>query len=597
MTLLLRVIVLFVVALSVEAAAPVISCTPNITSGTEPLGVVFDCSATTDGDTSKPFHDLLYRTNFGDTNVGTDTWANGANTNASKNIATGPVIAHVYESCVGSPFTVTHYVTDGTSNSQTTNSITVACANDTYNAGNTKCFYQTTASGDCPNGGSEILNADWDSAVSACMGTTKRCLFQRGSTFTAGTSSVISAAGPNTIGAYGTGVLPRVNVNANIRGLELGSAINDLRIMDIDFVGAGNGGTDVGIILGSSASVSGVTVLRVTAREMGGNGIILAVGSAPNLRGVSNTIVQESTLYNNYSGSNLYVRFNSTSAILGNVLGPVGSAGTPEFSLRIARLQKSVIAHNTIQGPGTGKELVALRADTQVTTAEDSFYFVFSDNKGLTGTQNIGVQVQSGTASQFVYDYILERNWITLESYTGAQSCSTFRVSGSRGTLRNNLTILTDPTTCSRHGIQVGRISAEDQPDDIDIYNNTSYSSATATTRGVTILTGATNSIVKNNLCWFDNGTACLLDQGTGTVAATNSSTAQTTGTDPLFDGPTTTPVGFRISTSSYAATGGTALYPSGSDDFLSCSDTTANVHIGAFVPQARSRCRSAPGP
>src|SRR6185369_7905627 len=95
---LLRALVLLVVALSVlpaEGAAPTISCTPSRTTGTAPLGVLMDCTGTTDADTTKPFHDLYYTHTFGDLSAG--AWSYGANTSLSKNFATGPVAAHVYE--------------------------------------------------------------------------------------------------------------------------------------------------------------------------------------------------------------------------------------------------------------------------------------------------------------------------------------------------------------------------------------------------------------------------------------------------------------------------------------------------------------------
>jgi len=89
----------------------------------------------------------------------------------------------------------------------------------------------------------------------------------------------------------------------------------------------------------------------------------------------------------------------------------------------------------------------------------------------------------------------------------------------------------------------------------------------------------------------------CLNDAGTGTIAATNSTDPQMTGTDPAFDNVANPPIGFRIGTGSYAATGATALWPASNDDFFHCDDTTANERMGAFVPRVRATCRGSAGP
>lgn len=601
-----RLAILFLLALFVweaQGAAPVISCTPSATSGTAPFGVTFDCSGTTDADTAKPFHDLFYETTFGDTSAG--LWENGANTNASKNYMTGPIVAHVFESCVGSPFTVTHQVTDGTNLARATNTITVACANDTFPTTSTVCFTNGSDFTGCPSDATQTgSTSDWDVALSSCVGTGKRCLFKGGDTFTASATTNISAAGPGHVGAYGTGRVI-ISVASGKIGIALNNdAVTDWRFVDLEFVGTGvndPSGLESGIAL-SGASVSKITILRVTSRDMGGNGILLAAGSAPNFRSITSSVIQESQAYNNYGGEALFARM-FTSAILGNLIGPVAATGG-QFALRVQRQQRSVIAFNTIKDAPATKEVVSMRADTHVTTAEDSFYSTFTDNKVMQGTRvNALVRYVPNAADDRIYDMIAERNWILMEAYTGASTCKGLTVAGVRVTVRNNLFDLSAPTTCIRHGIEIARVGTEPAPDDVNAYNNTMYSSATATTRGTEITATATNTIVKNNLCWFDNGTTCVRNSGSGSTAPVqptaggNSSDAQTTGTDPSFDGPTTTPSGFRISTSSYAVNVGTAIFPASNDDFLHCSDNTSAERIGAFVPGAHSRCKSSAGP
>src|SRR4030067_554946 len=101
----------------------VLSLVPARTSGVAPLAVFFDASATTDtGVTNRPFHDLEYTWSFGDPSAG--TWANGAQPGvSSKNSATGPVTAHVFET--PGAYTVSLTAFDGTNTATTTTTITV----------------------------------------------------------------------------------------------------------------------------------------------------------------------------------------------------------------------------------------------------------------------------------------------------------------------------------------------------------------------------------------------------------------------------------------------------------------------------------------
>lgn len=586
------VIVLALFALGAEAAAPVIDCTPSRTEGTEPLGVTFDCTGTTDADTSNPFHDLLYRTNFGDTNVGTDTWDNGANTNASKNIATGPIAAHVFESCVGSPFTVRHYVTDGTNNSYTTNTITVACADTTYSGTNTECFSNDTDFTGCPSGATQTTSSDYDVAINACKGTTRRCLLKRGHTFDQSAAVSITSAGPMTLGAFGSGAKPIVSLGAALNGILLNNAaVSDLRIMDIELVGDGVADSSQnGISLLQNAT--NVTVLRVTTRDTGGLGI--AWGPGVSNRGCTGCIIQDSSFTANYSGYAVQATLYS-SALLGNEI----TFGAGFAASRLQQVQKTVIAHNTVTGAALNfGGNMTIRAHPHSTTAEDTFYVVVSDNKYAQGTASERSLSFEGSVGgdERIYDIIVERNWIVGQSTASSNTCLFLKTIATRMTIRNNL-ITIGANCASYRGIDVRQEGASPNPTDIHIENNTLYSAVTGTINGVWLAAAATDTRVFNTLCWFDNGTACLNNLGSGTVTGTNSSTAQTTGTDPLFDNTASPPSGFRLGTSSYAATGGTVLFPSSVDDFLSCDDTTSNERLGAFVPQARARCTSAPGP
>lgn len=585
--------ILLLCSFGVQAGSPVISCTPSRTSGTAPLGVTFDCTATTDADTTKPFIDLLYSWSFGDTSSG--KWSTGANTNLSKNGAFGAVAGHVYETA--GTYTWKIQVSDGTTTKTSSGTITVASPDTTFATTATVCFFNSAVGTGCPSGATETASSDFDAAIISCMGTTKRCLFKRGDTFASSTTGTVASAGPNTIGAYGSGALPIIT-STNIAGvLNINNAaVDDLRVMDLDI--RGNGATDTGNGIVYAANVANVTILRVTILDIGkgitGSGTAVCAGC----------VFQENTVYNTYaaSGGNAFLGRLLTSAMLGNDMGP--SYG--EHVCRVQRAQKTAISNNNCIGPLATKTALVVRADVHSTALEDSFYFIVSDNKIGADERSIGpfsIEPDNGTSDARFYDYIVERNWVYVGAYTGGSTVVAMRVTGTDGVVRNNLVNLSGPTVGERDGIIVSRTGASDpDPLRIQVLNNTCFASDTGVTKCVVIGASSTDAVVKNNLSWFDIATGTSVQDGGVTTTGAqgtfgNSSNAQSTGTDPLFDGPTTSPKGFRIGTGSYAATGGTALFPSSKRDFFNCDDITANEHMGAFVSRRRARCYGVAGP
>lgn len=180
--------------------------TASDTSGTAPHCVFVSAIATTgtayDEINRFAFHEILYTWDFGDPTSG--TWPYGARANEhSKNRATGPVSAHCYETA--GTYTITLRARAGAVvAAPVTATITVVSANSAFSEANTFCYYQITPFGSCPDGGSETQNADLDSALSACVGDNRRCLFNGGETFTA--DAATSAPYSNLmISSYGTG--------------------------------------------------------------------------------------------------------------------------------------------------------------------------------------------------------------------------------------------------------------------------------------------------------------------------------------------------------------------------------------------------------
>ncbi|MCR4305088.1 MAG: PKD domain-containing protein, partial [Gallionella sp.] len=140
-----------------------LSLVPARTSGVAPLAVFFDASATTDtGVTTRPFHDLEYTWSFDD--PGSGTWANGAQPGvSSKNSATGPVAAHVFET--PGAYTVTLTAFDGANSATTNTTITVQDPDAVFAGTNTVCVGATTTpvagANGCPSGAQTVMQSNF----------------------------------------------------------------------------------------------------------------------------------------------------------------------------------------------------------------------------------------------------------------------------------------------------------------------------------------------------------------------------------------------------------------------------------------------------
>jgi len=240
-----------------------ISLSASRTDGTAPCGVYFDASGTTADGVTYPFHELLYLWNFGDSGAG--NWTNGANTSQSKNFATGPVAAHLYETA--GTYTVTLVVWDGTTSATQTETITVTAADVTFSGANTTYVYNDTPGTGYPVGATPLQSSDIDTAIAAAItGNGKRILFKGGDTFT---SSAMSTITNNTVmfGAYGTGK-PNMVVGAGTYILGLSGAgspaMNDIWIMDWAVDG---GGAADSAVFDAKGSFSRLVQLRVDSTD------------------------------------------------------------------------------------------------------------------------------------------------------------------------------------------------------------------------------------------------------------------------------------------------------------------------------------------
>lgn len=596
------------------------------TSGVSPFGVVFTAVGTTSTATTKPFHEIEYRWNFGDPNVtaagscgtavvaGEGFWRCGSNPGVnSKNTDRSPISGHIFEITEGTGnknFLVTVTAFDGTNTATGVLTITATDPAIVFAGALTICVgnaLPVAGVGGC-RANASVLQASgagaFNTAVASCT-TGKRCLFNGGDTFPSSVTANISQAGPITLGSYGTG-LPLVT-STNIGGVInlTSSNVNDLRVMDFDIAGNGAGDTGNCLVFGASA-LSGVTALRISCHDIGkgftvsGSGVNRALGS-----------VLQDNYFNNLtavSGGNGFFGYYRLTAIIGNSVGP--NAAAAEHNVRCQPCQETEISYNLMTNPGTGgKSCLTIRAiehspdsiDTTFYAAPDTQYVHVGDNKFVGNASNgslTDTAPASNTQNNWIYDVIYERNWLVFGSGTQVG----YQITASKVTVRNNVcdSSLGPTGATGRNCYQNGYANTKGAPipDDDEFYNNVSYDSATGSSNfsiKIGATTGTTNNVVKNNLAFAPNATSpqvVLVQNGSTITGASgtfgNSSNAQML-TDPKFTCPTGcanvgafTPANAKPLVGSYAIGNGSTA-PVWSDFFLAAEpspyDSGAVVH------------------
>ncbi len=606
-------------ALSTNATSSAInvSVIASRTSGVAPLSVFFDATGTTDSATKRPFHDLQYTWSFGDTANGA-TWAYGSNPGKnSRNEASGPVAAHVFET--PGTYTITTNVTDDGIHFYTNTkpiTITVTDSNKVFSGTNTICIAAKTepvAGADgCPAGAEVHQLTSFSKAINTYALTGKRVLFKRGDQFDNSSTAHIIHTGPGIIGAYGSISSPSPivtsTVNAGILGLSSKSTpgIADWRIMDFELNGTNAGSNNTGI--SAAGTINQVLILRMNIHNTHGGVAFLA----------------DTLDYWNAHSSPVHTMFDQLSIVDTSITAQTGGAGMTgvfieanrftmlgtliddttqiEHVARFPYLNKAIISNNTLSRPAANKHVIKLHApvwcqtasgqafyqpvcnyatDTKPTTGVENTgngtsytqYVVISDNK-LVPASGVAITVNIAPFSSFadnrLKDIIFERNWMT-----GSAAATQYGV-GISGvnemTARNHILDMSGANTW-RTFFQANGGKACPPSDNIRIYNNTAYASDTSSGSIPVIFlntaSSTTNLTVINNLMYFPlspkGGAIIWATMGTGYIATNNTTNALIS---PLFTNSTpVVPSDFKPTTGSYAIGTGTSV-PVWSDFF-----------------------------
>jgi len=604
-------------------------------SGVAPLAVTLDASdTTTDGTITKfPFHEIEYQWDFGDysdpinkvinpsppvnspsPDASTTTWKMGSKLGVnSRNAATGPVAAHVFET--PGVYTVALTATDGTNTVKNSCvQIVVQDPNVVFSGANTICFSGATgaaAFAGCPANATQITlpiispatSPSFDTAVNTYIGTGKRLLFHAGEVYAEAGWATIGVNGPGIIGMYGTGARPKI-LPASSYGMILGNGavltMQDWRVMDLEF----DGSTDAKIQLGVGAvgDADQITFLRLNIHDTGA-GVYLDADALRLSTGThifTQFTIADSTFTTFRSGVGWYF-FATKLALLGNLVSDT-AGGTAQHVVRIMHSTKGVISNNTFGYPNQTKQTFTLRgveynsANCLTLTGEclpEYFPYgtdtaitkqtVISDNHFISGNtqQPVTIEPSNGTIDSPIQDIIMERNWYT--ATPGGSCClPMLKIQAQNVTVRNEIIDITTGDALNyRRALAAQGPSGSPAATNVRFYNNTLIGNDSGLSfDAIQIQAGATNISLVNNIFYSPKISGTV--NTTNAAIASNNSTTTTTSPNFAAVSPTS-PADFKITTGSYAIGKGAAV-PVWSDYFQVPLTATSTRDMGAVI-------------
>lgn len=567
------------------------------TSGSAPLGVVFDASATTSvGVTTRPFHDLYFVWDFGDS--GSGNYGQGHGTLVSRNTAIGPVAAHLYETSGSYTVTLTVYDTAGNV-AQTTQGITV----NAFSNANTICVQNggdssfTTADSLFP-GCSHVTTSSL-STVMTNLATDKRVLIFGGDVVT-GNVALTSSKTNCLLGTYpvnSTKAIIRSTATTGDRIIGIGTC-SDVRLVDLEFDGQSR---TITAINNGSSSFGTLSMLRLNIHDIGG-AIELSLNQISFPSGIltDGVFLHDSTMQTLTGGSSEGQHGILVGAENVSIQGCLftGAVLPTEHLMRLQYLNKFVLSHNQLDTTADTKELVATRAPCAA--ADPCFDSDFSW-LGLSGSTahtrtgvvsrnrfhaNTGVGVQiSGVAdtdSWVVKNVIYEQNFYRND--TGG-TCRLVRIDGGGSTYGpNNITFRNELFYSAAGGageamVDIG-VSAVSDPTVINLFNCT-LNSPSATFETAYRYNDAATGTISNCIAYSQNEAAPdVVSNGGSATEGTNSTDSQCANNRPWTANPPATIAEFQLASGVYAVTGGAeaiAVF----DDYFGNIRNLSNMDIG----------------
>lgn len=595
--------------------------TASVSSGTAPLYVHFDATATTSTNTAIPFHEVYYIWSFGEsTGPGVTTWSTGAKAGVnSRNVAYGPMAGHVFETPSGTAYTVTCIAYDGVSTASVNVSVTVNDPDVVFSGTNTVCVSTAGNFTGAPSGASQVTigTASYATAMSN-KGDGKRLLFRRGESWDAAAQEIVAynTSTGGQIGAFGIGADPIIKRKATYTAqdatMDFSSATTpnmanwivyglffDHSLISIDshYAIGQSGGIDRLLLLRCTGKATGRVFLNpsnvLNIYNSGGHpghhiwDQLAIVDCATNSIPIGSPAPATNTWpYGSYvSADRCY--------FAGNNFDLAGGSGEgTSHCARFPYAGKLVLSNNTMARAGYNEHCFKVAAPVAGSNAVEenglgqgsSRWILCSDNdiKPAYGGGPLSFGPESDSVAELVKDCIIERNWFRF-SQVPIVSGIGIQMHGPYMTARNNLV---DMTLCDfLFGISVAQrgTSPAPVPDHCYVYNNSIfYADTDSDFYGIDIDAGVTNTIVKNNLCYAPNDSnhVSIYDIGTGTVVSNNTLDAQVN-TNPKFSGALTAYTGWKITDpTSYTKNAGATVPVY--EDFFNATRTAGSMDIGA---------------
>ena len=489
--------------------------TAHRTTGVAPLAITFDALQTTAPVlTALPFSDIHYEWRFGD-DRGT-FWSYGINVGGNnKNIAFGPVAAHVFET--PGTFTV-ELIASHINNAGQLSQTTVTMPNIVVTSADALNTIYISQSGvpqpgidpGVPPGATVQQVTNWNT-IQTLAQTYKRILLKRGDTWdvNVGCNFTGAHAGQGIIGAYGTGAKPIATVNINDGALRFSAGGNDWRVMDLtvtsnDLVeqtfGRGiaiMGGNDI-LLLRTDVNRTGRILVE---GGLGSNGVYMAdsvIGPASS-RGTASICVYGST--------------NDRVSLLGNQIHASRDHGT-----RLQGTALSVLSNNYFSTAFTGSHCLTIRGKSNDATPATwnglwTENVVVSDNliDGSAGSIAVlACKPVNPQAAERLRRILVERNRIQALN----TECFIAQVVDEL-TFRNNLCTTYGGLAIEiRYKADSGPVYRSPSPLRGFVYNNTFYKPDTSQAAGHTFIqfdpdvTGP--YLITNNICYTPGSTGVV---------------------------------------------------------------------------------------
>jgi hypothetical protein len=210
----------------------IINVVPSRTQGVAPLAVFFDATGST-GLAGEDFLSAHFTWDFGDADAG--VWAT---TGLSRNLATGFLVAHVFETPGTYVVTVNGRDRRGNLGPAARVSITVTDPETVFAGAASRCLSRTGDFTGAPAGCDTLTSSELAPQLAWLNGSANRRLLLRSGETWPGVTAALSGTGPNTLGAFGPGARPILELGST-PGQSAGMLMSgsDWRVMDLDLDG------------------------------------------------------------------------------------------------------------------------------------------------------------------------------------------------------------------------------------------------------------------------------------------------------------------------------------------------------------------------